>query len=321
MLAIDSFELKAKRFNKIVIWGLRNVKHTHRFIHHHFFYNLKRLGLKTVWVDDSPQNRGFVEENDLVITVNLASTYLPIKKNVFYCLHNCDFDEIDSQYKLILQVYTSEAEIFTEKWDEATFYDPAKRKLFQPWGTDLLPWEFYEPVKRNPIKVVFWVGSVWNNELNQGNESEIKVLRRELNKHKIKFFHVEGVPDRVNTFLVRNSYIAPAIGGQWQVDHNYLPCRLFKNVSYGQLGISNVPKVSELLRGCSVSGTIGEIIEKTLSFSDKQYRELVSEQQKIVKKHTYMTKLFNIMSTFYLYLLTLIDEVYLEVSELLAVFC
>jgi hypothetical protein len=48
--------------------------------------------------------------------------------------------------------------------------------------------------------------------------------------------NLKFVPDWVNVAAIRRSRIAPAIAGRWQVEHNYLPCRMFKNISYGQLG-------------------------------------------------------------------------------------
>ena len=39
--------------------------------------------------------------------------------------------------------------------------------------------------------------------------------------------------------IIANSEIAPAIVGSWQKEHEYVPCRIFKNISYGKLGMTN----------------------------------------------------------------------------------
>lgn len=298
------FYEKKKRFNKFVIWGLRNVNDTYRYIHSHFYTTLKKLNTKVVWVDDKKKHDSIIEKNDIVISVNIAGYNLPLKKNVYYCLHN--FDEIgdihsklDPSKNIRLQVYTNAAENAEEKWDEVTFFDKKTRTLYQPWGTNLLPWEFKKPVFNSKSPFVFWIGSVWNNELNQGNIKEIRMLKKILSKEKLKFIHLQNIPDFFNIFFVRMSRISPVIAGKWQVDNNYLPCRMFKNISYGQLGISNVKKFNDLFEGYSIKGNnIEELIENSLKLSPNKYKEITLGQQEIVKKHTYLNKLINICTAF-----------------------
>lgn len=299
-----------KKFNKIVIWGLRKKYHTHRHIHQGFYETLKKIGAKVVWVEDEQENAKFIESNDLVISAevygkmvpqknSLADYSLPIRDDVFYCLHNYKpvfYEKLKKENLLHLQVYSSNAEKLTTKIDSVTFFDESLRILYQPWGTSLLPAEFKKPTfSKSPF--VFWVGSVWNDKNNHGNLNEIAELKEVLKKNNLKFVKVRFVPDWVNTFLVRRSRIAPAIAGRIQVEINYLPCRMFKNISYGQLGISNVKKFNEIFVGCSLEGnSIEELIDKSLSLSKKEYLEMVRLQQEIVFNHTYIQKLLNIVS-------------------------
>ena len=51
-----------------------------------------------------------------------------------------------------------------------------------------------------------------------------------LKKNGLKFIHVRFIPNFLNTFLVRISRIAPSIGGRIQIETNYLPDRMFKNI-------------------------------------------------------------------------------------------
>lgn len=294
---------KAKRFNKVVIWGLRTKKHTHRYIHHHFYTTLKKLGVDVAWVDDAEKNEDILQKNDLVISVDIASANLPAKDGVYYCLHNCSDDlhsKLDPSRNIKLQVYTNPAEQASDKWDEVTYYDKSSRTLFQPWATNLLPDEFKAPVYNAKSNKVFWVGSVWNNELNQGNINEIGILKDVLKKRDLRFVHLKLIPDSIHTMLIRRSRIAPAIAGRWQVENNYLPCRMWKNISYGQLGISNVKKFDDVFQGCSVEGkTIEELVNNTLSLPRNDYLDLTLEQQEIIKRmHTYINRLTNIFTAF-----------------------
>jgi hypothetical protein len=163
----------------------------------------------------------------------------------------------------------------------------------------LLTWEFKKPVFNSKNPFVFWIGSIWNNELNQGNINEINMLKKVLSNEKLIFIHLQNIADFLNIIFVRMSRIAPAIAGKWQVANNYLPCRMFKNISYGQLGISNVKKFNDLFGGYSITGNnIEELIENSLKLKSNKYKEMVLGQQEIVKKHTYLNKLINICTAF-----------------------
>jgi len=292
-----------KKYNKVVIWGLRTQKHTHAYIHQSFYKGFVKIGANVVWVDDEVENQSVIQKNDFVIAVNVANKNLPPLEDVYYCLHNFDDDFASSlaDSRIVnLQVYTNRSEENSVKWDESTFFDAKEKILYQAWGTDLFEEEFYEPVNKSWFKVCFWVGSIWNNELNQGNVAEITEFKRVLARKKIKFIHLHHISDYLNVLFTRNSRIAPAISGKWQVINNYLPCRMFKNISYGQLGISNVKKFNILFGPeLSVQGaTIEELVDNALSLSNSQRKEMIRGQQEIVKKHTYAHKINNILKAF-----------------------
>ncbi|MEI6494513.1 MAG: hypothetical protein WCO03_00435 [bacterium] len=301
-----------KRFNKVVIWGLRNRHHTHRVIHKAFYLGLRAAEIPVVWVEDQASSRQVVQPGDLIISSEaigkmvpkknaLTDYHLPIRDDVFYCLHNFQdifTKKINPDQLLNLQVYANAAELNTDRWDSVTFFDREKHILYQPWGTNLLPHQFKTPTF-NKHKNVYWVGSVWNNALNQGNINEISELRAVLKKHELNFVRLRFIPDFLNTFFIRQSRLAPAIGGKFQIDINYLPDRMFKNISYGHLGFSNIKKFDELFAGCTITGTtIEELVVQVLQLSEKEYKDMTSAQQLIVTKHTPYNKLLNIVKGF-----------------------
>ncbi len=302
-----------KEKNKIVIWGLRNKYHTHRHIHKAFYENAQKLGFNVVWVEDEKVNSQVIEAGDLIISAEVVGKMvpekfkleeynLPVRDDIFYCLHNFKTifkDKLKPENYINLAVYYNMVlEIKNiEKWGSATYFDTKTRTLYQPWGTDLLPEEFKQPVF-NKNSLVFWIGSIWNNALNQGNMMEIEELKKVLKENKLKFFNLRFIPDWLNIFLVRTSRLAPAIAGKYQVDVNYLPCRMFKNISYGQLGITNVQKFKDILGDSFVEGdSIKELIKNALSLSKEEYLNKVRAQQKIIKNYTYKNSLENIIKT------------------------
>jgi hypothetical protein len=303
-------ELKnnSKRFNKIVIWGFRKRWHTQRFIFQAYYENLKKSGVPVVWVDDEKENQKIIEKNDLIFTasnaygkmvpkkLSLSDYNVPIRDDVYYCLHaDNDYfiEKINLNRLLNLKFYNNEAKSFPEIY-EGVHYDSKTKTLYQPWGTNLLPHEFKKPVFCKS-KFVFWVGSIWCGINNEGNISEIAKLKIALKLNKLKFMHVRFVPNFLNSFLVRHSRIAPAVGGQIQVETNYLPCRMFKNISYGQLGFSNIKKFSDIFKGCSIyDQNMETMISKVLSLNKTEYIEMVKKQQEICKKYTIAEHLNNV---------------------------
>ena len=301
----------ARRFRKVVIWGLRRQWHSHRFIHQGFFETFRHLGIPVVWTDCG-SDPGIIESDDLVITSNFwgrgipkGTTLAPLRDGAFYCFHGFAHagyagtdrqprHEVDRKHSLNLEVFLDAATAASDQWDTVTYFDKRSKTLHQPWGTNLPEERFRAPViSRSPF--VFWVGAIWNNALNQGNRAEIDELRSVLRLRSLRFVHLKFIPDCVSIAATRASRVNPAIAGRWQVENNYLPCRMFKNISYGQLGISNVPKLSELYRDCTIPGrSIAELIDNALCLSTTDIIGLVEAQQEITRQHTYVHKIRNI---------------------------
>lgn len=291
---------------RVIIWGLRTQHHTHRYIHKGFYNSGTRMGLNVLWLDDFLENNDLIKETDLIITVGFASKNLIIKKDAFYCLHNADehFEMVKVLFgtsKLIcLQVYTNNLSRDLFKISSCTYFDPDNRTLYQPWGTDIAKSDFsdYSDFRFNNFS--FFVGSVWNNELNQGNSNEIIVLKKALFANKICFLNSRPKSEFIHKKLINYSRIAPAIAGSWQVENGYLPCRMFKNIANGALGASNVLEFSEILEDYCVTNTkdIFEIVDVLLSIGKPEAKIILRNQQNLILKHLYEEKINNIKRIF-----------------------
>jgi len=301
------------QFNKIIIWGLKNKWHTHRFIHQAFYENAKKLNYKVIWVEDEKANSKFIAVGDLVIYSEVVGKMVPEKNNfedynlpiiegVYYCLHavkDIFSTKINSKHLLHLEKYQNDFDnlVGNEIWRAAVIYNHNSQTLYQPWGTDLLYSEFKRPVFRNN-NFIFWVGSVWNNKFNQGNISAIVDFKKSLLKYNLRFIQLRFIPNILNIFFIRLSRIAPAVVGDWQAEFDYLPCRMFKNISYGHVGFSNVKKFKDILSGACIEGNIDEMLEKVLKLNESEYKNLVFRQQELIKNYTYQKALENIFRAF-----------------------
>lgn len=292
-----------KPFGKVVIWGLRRSVDSFRYIHQHFYETLVKIGASVVWCDDLEKNRDAVCSGDLVFGVNVAAKHLPIVKGAFYVLHNTDAainDQIPYSHRIILQVYTKadQSASGAVKWMSGTYFYPGQRMLVQPWGTNLLPSEFMPAVspKTRNCRMSFWVGAIWQNAQGQGNINEVAEFKRVLADRGKRFQQLRFIPNSWNAKAVRWSCLAPAVAGAWQAENHYLPCRMFKNISYGQLGLSNVLGFDDILGDDTCLDTdLDALTDRAMSLGDKAFTEIIKAQQEAVKQHTYVGKIQNIV--------------------------
>jgi hypothetical protein len=96
-------------------------------------------------------------------------------------------------------------------------------------------------------KAVYWIGTIGDGRF--GNVHQLAGFKKAAEERGIGFEHKSSVSHEENIRLTQKSHIAPAIVGEWQLEKGYIPCRIFKTISYGQMGVTNSKAVSELFEG------------------------------------------------------------------------
>lgn len=278
-------------YEKIVLYGGKRSLDSTRHIYRHYYETLRKFGFPVVWVDDTPQARAEITGKSLVFAMDIWGEHIGhAVPGADYILHNFDGEHplcqtLRPENLVRLQVYTDSAE--GEYWGPVRRWQPEGHVLFQPWGTDLLAEEFLEPVFNPMSREAPFVGAIWDDS-GLGNVEAINELRIALRNHQLAFKHFTHISDEENVLAVRAGRIAPALAGGWQVKHNYLPCRVFKNVSYGQLALTNVPKFKELFKGFTLTGSsISELVEEALGLRRADYIEMTHQQQLVVANYSY----------------------------------
>jgi len=231
---------------KVVIWGLRTTRHSHRYIHEGFYENFKIMGYEVIWVDDREENQKYLEGRNLVFAVNIAAAHLINNPNNYYVTHNFDNPEFtNAENVLRLQVWTNDSNGVGVD-SSIALYNQDSRTLYQPWGLPEPESTWLNPSKDKNHNE-YWVGAVWNNSANQGNQSVIAEYKSALKEQGIGFRRVggtrwltkSGLSPRAAYRLVNKSPLGSAVVGHWQISKGYVPCRLFKNVAAGSIPSSN----------------------------------------------------------------------------------
>ncbi len=252
-VAINIFQNHLHSFDKVVIWGHKLHSHTHSYIHAAFFKAFQHMGYSVYWLDEHDDIDLVDFTNSLFITEGQVDKNIPLRDDSLYVLHNCNFEKynkLPQEHVIILQVYTDDVISRTscEKVSECIYYDLNSRVIYMPWATDLLPDEIdtirNKGVHLKKSKKIFWVGTIGGGDF--GNIGEITPFIEACRESGVTFEQKSGISEAKAMDVIKRSYMAPTIVGNWQKEKGYIPCRIFKNISYGQLGVTNSYRVYEL---------------------------------------------------------------------------
>lgn len=294
---------------KVVLWGLKNKRDSFRFIHSGFYEALKTEGIEVAWVPDNPRSQRYLGKNTLVFAVDVDSKHLSFNPETTYVTLNIREDsqtgmkirESPNWFKI--QEYTKQSIGIDDRDGSIALYRPEKKTLYMPWGTPLNKKEFQvDQVDSTNNKSEYWVGAIWNDQLNQGNVQAIAEYREALGLLDIKFkriggsrWKLGGLTELENATKVRSSRLGAAIVGNWQKENEYYPCRIFKAVSAGVPPTSNLDASRIFGETLLYSSNIGELVEMAISESaDDRFLRARAAQEKIFN-YTYYASYIRIL--------------------------
>jgi len=305
--------------NQVVIWGHKLHSHTHSYIHNGFYIAFKKLGFKTYHLDDNDDVSNYDFSNTLFITEHQVNKKIPLRQDCLYLTHyidDGDYVGIPKKNIIILKVslrdfiekeldlHLNYVELkYGQKYEYHAVDNNGYNSLYMYWSTDLLP----EEIEKN-------MENIKNEEITKNNKTENVInfigsmtskweeFYRICSQNQIRFnnygatFNVcsdKNVSITNNVNLTKQSIIAPALQDDYQIYNNYIPCRIFKNISYGKMGMTNNRIVNELFDNKLIYETdLSLLLQKGLDFEKKENKnELVLELMNYVKdNHTYLNR-------------------------------
>lgn len=239
--------------HKIIIWGHKLHSHTHSYIHNSYFKAFKSLGYEVFWFDQTDDTSQFDFSNSIFFTEDQVKRGMPLRNDCKYIAHHIQpsfFNGIDSV--LNLGNYIVDVEKFVKVKDQ-TYFDSKTKTLYQCWATDLLPDEInlddfcvYDKSKQ----YVNYVGSLYEEGLEFAQEFG-SILKD--NQKELRLYH--GVSDEENRQLIRDSFLCPDFRNYHHIKVGYIPCRIFKTISYGQIIGTNSINVKRVFGDYVVFGS------------------------------------------------------------------
>lgn len=232
---------------KIYIWGHKLHEHTHSYIHASYCKAFEYLGHEVYWIDSRDDLSQYDFSDSVFFTEDSVKGGMPLRKDCKYITHHIDTKYLTNSgvlYENVLKLgnYLPSLEVH-EKVDDLAYWDESTRTLYQPWGTDLLPNEIDEnnPAKfdhnnksLNYIGMLYeqgpWWAQLFADILWENKRVEFKVF-------------TQNASFEENLQMVRSSYLCPDFRSDWHLQCGYIPCRIFKNISYGRVTGTNSPFV------------------------------------------------------------------------------
>jgi hypothetical protein len=297
---------------QVVIWGHKLHSHTHSYIHNGFYIGFKHLGFKTLWFDDNDNVKNINFSNTLFITEHQVNKKIPLRKDCLYLTHYIDEGDyvgIPKENIIILKVSLRD---FKEKDPINVVYESLKygqkheyhakiddyNCLYMYWATDLLPEQIDININNinnintsNEINFVGTMTKIWKDfayicKINNINFNNYGATFN-VNSHN-------NVSIQQNIELMKKSIIAPALQDERQVFYNYIPCRIFKNISYGKMGITNNPLVNQLFDYSLIyDNNLTDLIKKSFAFDKSPNKNdiIVNLMKHVRDNHTYINRI------------------------------
>ena len=300
---------------KSLIIGHELHTHTHSYIFNGIYRALKYLDYKVDWIYNDEQINKIKIENikyDIIITELYYNKNIPIIENCKYIIqqpflelfNNNKYETDEYMNKLFINIskkniiiWRPYLKIFNKKLFD-TYLENDYRIVITPWATDLLPNEININISNLELFNIKNISNFIGMPLEHNG-----ILKDNLKKNNIDYANYGGTFNKdsennksieENMELIQESIIVPALQSDWQIENEYIPCRIFKNISYGKMGITNNKTVNELFDNKLIySENIGELVKKGLEFEKEEdkfnkIRELMIE---VRDNHTYINRI------------------------------
>jgi hypothetical protein len=318
------------KYSKVIIWGYPLYSHTHSYVHDAYYRAFKYMGYDTYWFHDDEYPEDFDYTNSLFIGEGFADKNIPINDTSCYFIMYCpspikyqsagryiDVRMTAINFKDHIQEYSVD-KLVLPKIGPACYFDPKTSskvtvkndyvdyemndydKLYISWATNKLPEEFNEDdiyIPREPN--VYYCGTISSSGICE-NYSKFYPFIEECKKNDVGFIHNDPWVNPLSTKEVirrtQESLLGIDIRGPQHLKQGLITCRVFKNISYGHLGLTNSEKMyNELDGNCVFCEDTAQLFHEGIK--NRENEKLIINGMRFVKEnHTYVNRIKSILS-------------------------
>jgi hypothetical protein len=318
------------KYSKVIIWGHPLYSHTHSYVHEAYYRAFKSMGYDTYWFHDNNYPEDFDYTNCLFIGEGFADKEIPINDTscylIMYCPSPIKYQEagryIDIRMSAVnfkdhIQQYSLDKNTATKigpacyfvskvagkvqvKNDYVDYEMDDYDKVYIAWATNLLPSEFEEDsIFKKRENLIYFFGTISAHGVCE-NYSRWKPFLKACSDSGIGFIHNDPwrnpIPTNDMIAGIQRSLLGVDIRGVEHLKQGLLTCRVFKNISYGHLGLTNSKVAYEELDGnCVYSEDTEELLYEGIKNKDNY--KLISRGMEFVKEnHTYVNRVNSLLS-------------------------
>ena len=314
---------------KIIIWRFKPkngiVENTITYVWNSFYRAFQKLGFETHWFpNEAVENFDFT--NCIFISEGYDDSFMPLEKSSVYFVH-CAWDPsryvgkvgrfIDLRYNLIQiehpnYIYKLD-KANAEKLYKGCYYEPSSNKIVEfkngrvsyniddfekvyvSWATNLMPDEINEDdvyIKRS--NCVYFLGSLCADK----EFYNIDLVEEFANECRINGIEFSINPFSASTQLSEEAYVAKSkesllgfdVRCRRASEWGQIACRIFKNMSYGHLGLTNTLEAYNELEGhCVYRESSSELFHAGME--QRENYEFIKEGLKYIRDHhTYINR-------------------------------
>lgn len=302
---------------------------SYRYIHQGYFKAAETLGYETYWLDNFDTVNPSFFENSIILTEGWENDNLPICKNSFYFIHHFGDKTKNKRFNHNIKYVCNDNRVFDLRFYCQTFEDcnqkwsvsfdslqrinycacleslDGYKALYQPWATDLLPNEIdFDSINKYSENVIYFVGTVgkitedepfWGRKMDSWDK--LMRFKQACDENNIPFRIIDytheknrlSCEDYISTY--KKSLLCPDIRNQHKLEVGYIPCRVFKSISYGRLGMTDSETVHKFFNQL----TAYHYDPYHLFYEGMKYKDdihKIRESMKLVKDHhTYINRI------------------------------
>jgi len=323
--------------------GEHTHRYIHESIYQTFLYIADKIDrhIDVLWCDDTFASQNIYKpilynpmNNYLVFSTPHLETdkFLPVLDNAYYIVHyrRCvvytdvpitKYDELLQSKRAVKYVEYRHSPCNVEYHENGKngvfeventpfWFDTNSNEAHLAWATNLFP----EDIDANIAKIQnsteptfkrnsYFCGSVW-----RANKDEINEWEKLCERHAIECIIEREKNETKHQTKVGESMLAPAIQGKSQ-RHSaikyYIPCRIFKNISYGAVPITNNIGVYNMMKdyGMLYDADLEKLMEKCIA----NYDDILQDYQGYKKKQIHIMEYVRDHHTFLNRIATLIQ--------------
>jgi hypothetical protein len=318
------------KYSKVIIWGHPLYSHTHSYVHDAYYKAFKHLGYDVYWFHDGDYPEDFDYSNSLFIGEGFADKNIPINDTscyfIMYCPSPIKYQNAERYVDIRMSAVNFKDHIQEYSLDKtkaiklgpACYFDPKQSrkvrvnndyvdyemddydKVYISWATNLLPDEFNEnDIRLERENVIYYSGTISGHGVCENYSNFIPFIKA-CQENNIGFVHNDPWANPLSTEEVitraKKSLLGIDIRGPQHLKQGLLTCRLFKNISYGHLGLTNSKALYEELDGnCIYNQDTEQLFYDGIS-NKENYDLILKGMQYVKENHTYINRIHSLLS-------------------------